>query len=252
MKKTIITLLALSGISMAAEPALVWDLDFASTGVVFTKYAEGVTSNLSSGVGSALISNGAITLNNNSFSFSQTAGRLSYADEFTLVAVVQLGASQPGSWPAVFGFGEDNSWCWKPSFYVQTGTFHLDKDGFGSANETNKSVGGVTYTLPSEGYGDIVTIALQNDGNGKLSLYVDDVLAGYSTIGNASDYGSDKFINNFTFGARNGGGNKANIILHDAQFVSGLTTQVLPEPTTATLSLLALAGLAARRRRASR
>ena len=160
-----------------------------------------------------------------------------------------MGASQPGNWPAIFGLGETNTWAWKPSFYVQTGTFKLDKDGFDSANETNKGVGGVTYTLPSEGYGDIVTIALQNDGNGKLSLYVDDVLAGYSTIGNATDYGSNKFINNFTFGARNDGGNKSNIILHDAQFVQGLVTQIVPEPTTATLSLLALAGLAARRRR---
>ncbi len=36
---------------------------------------------------------------------------------------------------------------------------------------------------------------------------------------------------------------------NDAQFVSYLTTKTVPEPTTATLSLLALAGLAARRRR---
>ena len=38
----------------------------------------------------------------------------------------------------------------------------------------------------------------------------------------------------------------------NTQFVSYLTTKTIPEPTTATLSLLALAGLAARRRRASR
>lgn len=240
--------MALAGVAIAEEPKVLWDMDFASTGVTLT-LAEGVTTNLDSNVGASLITDGTITLNNNSFSFSQTEGRLSYADEFTLVAVVQLGASQPGSWPAIFGFGEDNSWAWKPSFYVATGTFNLDKNGFTYSNETNKAVGSVTYTLPSEGYGDIVTIALQNDGNGKLSLYVDDVLAGYSTITNASDYGSDKFINNFTFGARNGGGDKSNIILHDAQFVQGLVTQIVPEPTTATLSLLALAGLAARRRR---
>ena len=36
---------------------------------------------------------------------------------------------------------------------------------------------------------------------------------------------------------------------NDNQFVSYLTTKTVPEPTTATLSLLALAGLAARRRR---
>ena len=250
MKKTITAIMALAGVAIAGEAKVLWDMDFESTGVTLT-LAEGVTTNLSSNVGANLITDGAITLNNNSFSFSQTDGRLSYADEFTLVAVVQLGASQPGSWPAVFGLGEDNKWAWKPSFYVDAGQFKLDKDGFDSADETNKGVGGVTYTLPSEGYGDIVTIALQNDGNGKLSLYVDDVLAGYSTIGNAADYGSDKFINNFTFGARNGGSNKSNIILHDAQFVQGLVTRIVPEPTTATLSLLALVGLAARRRRKS-
>ena len=86
MKKTIIALMALAG-AASAETTVLWDLDFESTGVV-VKTAEGVTTNLSSGVGASLIENGAITLNNNSFSFSQTAGRLSYADEFTLVAVV--------------------------------------------------------------------------------------------------------------------------------------------------------------------
>ena len=248
MKKTIIALMALAGVATAEEPKVLWDMDFASTGVTLTT-AEGVTTNLKSGVGKDLISDGSITLNNNSFSFTQTAGKLSYADEFTLVVTVQLGATQTGNWPAIFGLGETNTWAWKPSFYVVSGTFNLDKDGFDGANETNKGVGKVSYTLPSEGYGDIVTLALQNDGSGKLSLYVDGVLAGYSTIANATDYGSNKFINNFTFGARNDGGNKSNIILHDAQFVQGLVTQIIPEPTTATLSLLALAGLAARRRR---
>ncbi len=249
MKKTIIALLALSGISLAAAPSIVWDMDFAETGVVLTT-AEGVTTNLGTNVGASLISNGAITLNNNSFSFTQTAGNLSYADQFTLLTKVQLGASQPGNWPAIFGLGETDSWCWKPSFYVQSGTFNLDKDGFdGKVDETYKNNGGVTYTLPTEGYGDVVTIALQNNGEGTLTLLIDGTVAGYTTITSASEYGSNKLINNFTFGARNGGGNKSNIILHDAQFVSGLATQLIPEPATATLSLLALAGLAARRRR---
>ena len=249
MKKTLITLMALTGISMAAEPTVVWDMDFDSTGVVLNT-ADGVSTNLNAGVGTELIKDGAITLNNNSFTFNQTEGRLSYADEFTLVAVVQLGATQQDNWPAIFGLGEDANWCWKPSFYVEKGTINLDKDGFGGVvNEENKGAGNITYTLPTEGYGEIVTIALQNNGKGTLTLLVDGAVAGYTTITNETDYGSNKYINTFTFGARNGGGNKANLILHDAQFVSGLTTQIIPEPTTATLSLLALAGLAARRRR---
>lgn len=250
MKKTIITLLALSGITMAAEPTVLWDMDFTSAGVTL-KLAEGVTTNLGTGVGQNVISNGAITLNNNSFSFSQTGGNLSYSDEFTLVAVVQLG-KQTDSWPAIFGLGETNAWAWKPSYYTATSTFHLDKDGFGGVvDEQYKSSGGITYTQPTEAgtYGDTITVALQNNGKGTLTLYVDGEVAGYTTITSAPEYGSNKYINNFTFGARNDGGNKSNIILHDAQFVSGLTTQIIPEPATATLSLLALCGLAARRRR---
>lgn len=251
MKKTIIAIMALAGVAVADNPSVVWDMDFLSTGVTLTT-AEGVTTTLASGVGASIIKNGAITLNNNSFTFNQTAGNLSYADEFTLVATLQLGNPQPGSWPAIFGLGEDSSWCWKPSFYTATNTFNLDKDGFtDKVDETYKNTGGITYTLPTEDgvYGDVITLALQNDGNGKLTLFVDGNVAGYTTITSEAEYGSNKLIKTFTFGARNGGGNKSNIILHDVQFVSGLTTSIIPEPTTATLSLLALAGLAARRRR---
>ncbi len=249
MKKTLIALMALAGVASAA-PTVLWDMDFESTGVVLDT-ADGVSTNLSAGVGTNIIEGGAITLNHDSFSFSQTEGNLSYSDEFTLVAVVQLGATQNNEWPAIFGLGETNAWAWKPSFYTATGTFNLDKDGFANhVNEENKGVGKITYTLPSEGYGELVTIALQNNGKGTLTLLVDGVVAGYSVITSAPEYGSNKLIKNFTFGARNDGGNKANLILHDAQFVSGLVTGiVVPEPTTATLSLLALAGLAARRRR---
>jgi len=236
---------------MAAEPALVWDLDFDSTGVVFTSYAEGVTSNLSSDAGSGLISDGAITLNNSAFSFSQTGGNLSYSDEFTLLAKVQMGKAGNNNHPVIFSLGETTSWNWKPSFYQNNNKFVLDKDGFGDVvNEENKSSGAVGYTIPENGYGDVVTLALQNNGKGTLTLYVDGVQAGYTTITSANEYSSAKLIKEFKFGGKlAGSNNNANIILHDAQFVSGLTTQIIPEPTTATLSLLALAGLAARRRR---
>ena len=145
MKKyiTLAALLAAGTTFANAEtPTVVWDLDFESDGVAI-KVADGVATNLGTGVGSnGLISGGAITLNNNSFSFTQTAGNLSYADEFSLVVTVALGASQPGSWPAIFGLGETDNWCWKPSFYVATGTFNLDKDGFGGVvDETYRPTG---------------------------------------------------------------------------------------------------------------
>ena len=71
MKKyiTLAALLAAGTTFANAEtPTVVWDLDFESDGVAI-KVADGVTTNLGSGVGSnGLISDGAITLNNNSFS----------------------------------------------------------------------------------------------------------------------------------------------------------------------------------------
>lgn len=259
MKKTIITLLALAGIATAdTTPTVLWDLDFTSTGVVINT-ADGITTTLvNNSTRTDDISNGAITLNNEYLKLNQSAGNLSYSDEFTLVAVVQLGV-QPGysaenlsTWPAIFGLGETDAWAWKPSYYTATSTFHLDKNGFdGYVDEQYKSSGGITYTQPTEAgtYGDTITVALQNNGKGTLTLYVDGEVAGYTTITSANEYGSNKLIKVFNFGARNDGGNASNIILHDAQFVSGLTIQIIPEPTTATLSLLALCGLAARRRR---
>ncbi len=241
--------MALAGVASAdTAPTVVWDMDFTSAGIVINT-AEGVTTDLTTGVGTSIIKDGAITLNNDKFSFNQTAGQLSYADEFTLVAKIQLG-KQPGSWPVIMSLGEDANWYWKPSYYT-AGKFVLDKDGFGTGATENDDTG-ISYTLPTEdgSYGDIITLAFQNDGKGNFTLYVDGKLADSTIIADAGSIGSNKLVKQFTFGGRNGSGNnKANVIFHDVQFVNGLVTQIVPEPTTATLSLLALAGLAARRRR---
>ena len=53
--------MALAGVAIAEEPKVLWDMDFASTGVTLT-LAEGVTTNLASNVGASLITDGTIRL----------------------------------------------------------------------------------------------------------------------------------------------------------------------------------------------
>lgn len=227
-----------------AASSVVWDMDFTSSGVVFVNEASGVTVGAVSGAQSEWISNGAITLENNKFSFSQTAGQVSYAEEFSLVVTISLGEQQTGNWPVLFSLGETNSWYWKASYYTETGVFNLDKDGFTNVDQSQKNAGNISYSP-----GEKVDVSLVSDGKGKVSLYVDGEEAGHTMITNPADYGSDKKLNNFTFGGRNGNNNnKANITIYDAVLYKGI---VIPEPSA--FGLLAgvgvLALVASRRRR---
>ena len=107
-----------------------------------------------------------------------------------------------------------------------------------------------TLTLSSS---DILTITLtagtETDAHGEaVELTFMDTPGANKLLGSASNLNADGTMNYFHEDARNGDNGWQTGWKTDAPVVS-MTMTVIPEPATATLSLLALAGLAARRRR---
>ena len=231
MKKTIITLLALAGVAAADSTQELWSLDFTGTNLT-PSFADGVSL---STLPTSGINNG-LTLNNAPLTLTQTGSILTYEDQFVFSVTLEVN-SHLGNWPELVGFG-NNSHNWKGAYYVNDSNFVLDKNGFGTPDETNKAVGDVSVTLDTP-----ITLSFKSDGEGTITMYVGDTVAGYTTIG---DGYLEQTIDKFALGGRIGGknGNNANVTVYGASL-----TKIVPEPTTATLSLLALAGLAARRRR---
>jgi hypothetical protein len=231
MKKTFITLLALCGVAAAADSTKeLWSLDFTGTSLT-SSFADGVSL---STLPTSGINNG-LTLNNAPLTLTQSGSILTYQDQFVFSVTLEVN-SHLGSWPELVGFGND-SHNWKGAYYVNDNNFVLDKNGFGSPNETNRAVGDVSVTLNTP-----ITLSFKSDGEGTVTMYVGDTVAGYTTIG---DGYLTQTIEKFAIGGRIGGkaGNNADVTVY------GASLSIIPEPTTATLSLLALAGLAARRRR---
>ena len=237
MKKTIITFLALAGVAAAADSTQeLWSLDFTGTSLT-SSFADGVSL---STLPTSGINNG-LTLNDAPLTLTQTGSILTYEDQFIFSVTLQVN-SHLGTHPELVGFGNKKSEYdlhnWKAAYYVGDDNFVLDKNGFGTPNETNKAIGDVSVTLNTP-----ITLSFKSDGEGTITMYVGDTVAGYTTI--SEDF-LKQSINKFALGGRVDGkkGNNANVTVYGASL-----TKIVPEPTTATLSLLALAGLVTRRRR---
>ena len=128
------------------------------------------------------------------------------------------------------------------------------QSGFAGINSTS---GNISTGLTS-GFDGVATVTLVSDMSNTrtLSLYVDGEYIGQHTGWHASD---GQAINQIKFGA-SGTDSKTGREFPDAEFgnmtiwnkaltATEVKALMIPEPATATLSLLALAGLAARRRR---
>ena len=225
MKKTLIALVAMAGISMGAEGLVTDASEPTWTALTLTTPA-----------------NNQLTSGNSAIDWSEETGNLteSWALSFTL---------DPSRAENAYLFGTVKGNSGADGYTLSTtsaGAIALNQ------NKSNNVLTVGSYTADDSA----VAITLQ------FVKYVDEAGAALSgeftlTVGDASaTYVVENFDNTvFNKGSNNnvwtnGGAEKLyNISLATAGCVTIASSPVVPEPATATLSLLALAGLAARRRR---
>ena len=238
MKKTIITLMALAGMACAADYTVenVWSADFG------TAYQGGYQVNGSlTSVGTVwdvvAVEGGVQTSGDKRV---HMAGGVygSWADDFEFSITLTLGdpISASNGWP-VFAEVAGNGTSLRFGPYTNAGNYvSLD----GSLEK------GTTDTSFSVASGETYTVTLTKIGTA-LTLAVDGTVVSNGTLnGNVSGN-----ITDIALGGNTTNGYRINETVHSISYglVTAAESPVVPEPATATLSLLALAGLAARRRR---
>ena len=239
MKKTIVALMALAGAAFGADytTETAWTLNFGS------EYTNGFQWNAKDGYSYGTpwdiiaVEGGSQTGANKRV---HMAGGIfgSWDDDFALTMTVTLGEtiSASNAWP-VFGeiAGSGTALRFGPYTNVNN-TVGLDGNLTKGENNLVSVEAGGTYTITLTKIGTGVTLA------------VDGVTTGVGTLADSASGN----ITDLMLGGNQANQYRINEIVHSASY-SLITvkpeTPSIPEPTTATLSLLALAGLAARRRR---
>lgn len=225
MKKTLIALVAMAGISMGAEGLVTDASELTWTDLTLTTPA-----------------NNQLTSGNSAIDWSEETGNLteSWALSFTL---------DPSRAADAYLFGTVKGSSGADGYTLSTtsaGAIALNQ------NKSNNVLTVGSYTADDSA----VAITLQfvkyvdeagADLSGEFTLTVGDASATY-VVENFDNTVFNKGSNNNVW--TNGGAEKLyDISLATAGCVTIASSPVVPEPATATLSLLALCGLAARRRR---
>ena len=252
MKKTIIALMALAGMAIADDASLVWNLSFNGNSSVITNGSGEDYDSLSLSLNGATITDGICTSTaGNRVTLFDSAATLKMMDDFSLV--IQGGANgQVSNWGVLFGLGEANSWNIKVANNA-SGILTFLEEGYSISDKEG------SFATP---YDEMGTYIVTVDNGGKtaaqqstaaLTLYYNGSVVATATLGSGNC--TAELLDTFAVGGRNiGTGNATNFSFTNVQLYSGVLSQsqisqLVPEPTTATLSLLALAGLAVRRRR---
>ena len=236
MKKTIIALMALAGVSYGADytTETVWTLDFGTeytsnynlTGTLANK---GTFWDLSD---CAVVGGATTTASKRIHMAGGVYG--SWEDDFQFSITLTLGntISASNGWP-VFAELKGNGAALRFGPYTNNNnTVAVDGNVKKGAGTGTVSVApGGTYTITLTKIDSVVTLAVD----------------GVTTMTGTLAEGLSGNITDIALGGDTGSQYRINETVHSISWSK--VTPTIPEPTTATLSLLALAGLAARRRR---
>ncbi len=250
MKKTIIALMALAGVASAAKVTTEWEFDnslnstsgISATGTWVAGSGEGALTEATYGIddtyGSYLTLDGKgyVTVGNTYWSTGDGKLQLGADDtSFTITTVVNFDSIAS----EMFLFGTSNNHDEGLAFILKDGKMAL----------TAKSIKHHTLDMTALQANTWYTLSVSYDADTNIADFsVDGTSVGTLTIqgANGAAVGFDK-AEAAGIGIGSGSSSQAQGLWSGKMASLSITT--VPEPTTATLSLLALAGLAARRRR---
>lgn len=263
MKKTLITLMALAGVAMAnskvVEPAgLILQINDDQLAWVDANNTTSVVKAITS-TNATLNDDGSFTTNGSTFT-GESIGDMRVTkpgismDTFTLTFTADWSLNASGE-TTIFSWGEPGNGEWGFELGINSsGMWNVTQKGYGKSVEITQSGvaavdgGAQEYTV----IGRMEAFSSTTDGfhyTSSQGRYHVEIYEGESLIYGAIYADSNNKMNfgqgyqpKVLFGAGLAGTNASQVVVSNA-------TLYIPEPATATLSLLALAGLAARRRR---
>lgn len=250
MKKTIITLLALCGVASAADLVAKWDGFSSLTSGDYTFATSGSTTVSSDGILNVVGASGGTA------TVDITNAGLNFTNGFTLNMLVNSVGSYGGNGPySLVGFrgattefltiaciASDNSGKFCFSGSVNNITTTSESNASLETITGTSAYSAITLTFTSTEFkmylnGNLVATGTPNSGKMTTAMATETITK--IALGSWAGASSSSRLSE----------NVAAFAIYDGAMTATEVAALVPEPTTATLSLLALCGLAARRRR---